>query len=80
MYGQLDAGRGDAVVFDAPTLQYYATHAGEGKVVTVGEVFRPENYGIVFPLGSTLRKDVDRALLTLNEQGKLAEQIGRAHV
>jgi polar amino acid transport system substrate-binding protein len=32
-------------------------------------VFRKEAFGIVFPLGSSLRQEVDRALLDLRENG-----------
>lgn len=59
----------DAVVFDAPVLQYYAEHEGKGRVQLVGPVFRKENFGIVFPPDSMLRKEVDRALLDLRENG-----------
>lgn len=59
----------DAVVFDAPVLSYYASHDGKGKVGLVGPVFRKESFGIVFPLDSPLRKEVDRALLDLREDG-----------
>jgi polar amino acid transport system substrate-binding protein len=59
----------DAVVFDAPVLQYFAEHEGKGLVQLVGPVFRKENFGIVFPIDSPLRKDVDRALLDLRENG-----------
>ncbi len=59
----------DAVVFDAPELSYYAGHDGKGKVQLVGPVFRKETFGIVFPTDSHLRKDVDRALLALREDG-----------
>jgi polar amino acid transport system substrate-binding protein len=59
----------DAVVFDAPVLLYYASHDGKGKVQLVGPVFRKESFGIVFPPDSRLRKEVDRALLDLREDG-----------
>jgi polar amino acid transport system substrate-binding protein len=59
----------DAVVFDSPVLQYYAEHDGKGRVRLVGPIFRKENFGIVFALGSPLRKEVDRALLDLRESG-----------
>lgn len=59
----------DAVVFDAPVLQYYAEHDGKGRVQLVGPVFRKENFGIVFRLNSPLRKEVDRVLLDLRENG-----------
>jgi polar amino acid transport system substrate-binding protein len=62
-------GDADAVVYDAPVLLYYASHDGKGKVDVVGSVFRKENYGILFPSGSQLRKPVNEALLRLRENG-----------
>lgn len=59
----------DAVVFDAPVLQYFAAREGKGKVITVGQVFRRESYGIAFANGSPLRKPVNNALLQLKENG-----------
>jgi polar amino acid transport system substrate-binding protein len=59
----------DAVVSDAPVLLYYAAHDGKGKVQTVGAVFRKEDYGIVFKSGSSLRRQVDGALLAMREDG-----------
>ena len=63
------AGDLDAVVFDAPILSYYATHAGRSTAAMVGPVFLRENYGIVFPTGSPLVEDVNQALLALREDG-----------
>lgn len=68
-YKALEAGEVDAVVFDAPVLMYYAGHEGKGKVRLVGSLFRKENYGIVFPSGSPQRKPVEKALLSLQEDG-----------
>lgn len=65
----LERGDADAVVYDAPVLQYYASHQGKGKVRVVGSVFRKESYGILFPAGSPLRKPVNEALLRLRENG-----------
>ena len=65
----LEENEVDAVVFDAPVLMYYAAHEGKGKVEVVGKTFRDENYGIVFPQNSTLRKEVNLALLKLRESG-----------
>lgn len=59
----------DAVVFDAPVLLYHASRAGLGKVQVAGPIFKKENYGIVFPAGSALRKPVNAALLKLRENG-----------
>ncbi len=65
----LEHGDADAVVYDAPVLQYYASHEGKGKVQVVGSVFRKESYGILFPSGSPWRKPVNEALLRLRENG-----------
>ena len=59
----------DAVVFDSPVLLYYAATAGRNKVQIVGPMLKKENYGILFPRGSGLRKPVSEALLTLRENG-----------
>jgi polar amino acid transport system substrate-binding protein len=68
-FSQLEAGKLDAVVFDAPVLLYHAATAGRGKVRVVGPVFKRENYGILFSRGSDLRKRVNEALLTMREDG-----------
>jgi polar amino acid transport system substrate-binding protein len=68
-YEALAKGRADAVVFDAPVLLYYSAHSGKGKAQVVGPVFREENYGIVFPSNSPYRELVNKALLTLKENG-----------
>jgi polar amino acid transport system substrate-binding protein len=59
----------DAVVFDAPVLLYYAATKGRNKVRIVGPMLLKENYGILFPRGSALRKPVNEALLKLREGG-----------
>ena len=68
-YQALQQGQVNAVVYDAPVLLYYASHEGKGKVQTVGAIFRKENYGIVFPDKSPLRKRVNEVLLKLKENG-----------
>lgn len=50
-------------------LLYCASHEGKGKAQVVGPIFRKENYGIVFPDKSPLRKRVNEALLKLRENG-----------
>jgi polar amino acid transport system substrate-binding protein len=65
----LDNKQLDAVVFDAPVLLYYAATKGRNKVRIVGPMLRKENYGILFPPGSVLRKPVNEALLKLRENG-----------
>jgi polar amino acid transport system substrate-binding protein len=72
-YAALLAKQVDAVVFDSPVLLYYAAHGGKGKVEIVGSTFRRENYGIVLPRNSALRKPINEALLRLQEDGTYQE-------
>src|SRR5207244_3180265 len=51
-YDALKQHQVEAVVFDAPVLQYYAAHDGKGKVAIVGPIFRKESYGIAMPPNS----------------------------
>ena len=59
----------DALVFDAPVLQYYATTDGAGAIRLAGPIFQEEDYGIAFHNGSDLRKEADEALLSMREDG-----------
>jgi len=74
----------DAVVFDGPILAYYVRTKGKGKVALLDRVYRPENYGMVFPTGSSLREDVGQAMLRLREDGTyddlLIKWFGAAYV
>jgi polar amino acid transport system substrate-binding protein len=69
VFGALEKGAVDAVVFDSPVLLYYVANQGKGKVRVVGPVFRKESYAIVFRANSRWRRPVDEALLTLKENG-----------
>ena len=60
----------DAVVYDAPVLQYYVAHRGAGLADLAGPVFKDEDYGVVFPIGSELRRQFDDALLSVQEDGE----------
>ena len=60
----------DAIVYDAPVLQYYASREGAGKVEVVGPLFWKQDYGIALQVGSPLRESFNRALLRLMENGK----------
>lgn len=63
------SGEAQAVVFDAPTLQYWAAREGNGQVQVVGPVFMPEKYAIAIGEGSALRKPINQALLQLMADG-----------
>jgi ABC-type amino acid transport substrate-binding protein len=62
-------GEVQAIVFDAPTLQYWAAKRGNGVLAVVGPIFRPEKYGIAVANGSSLRKPINEALLAMYEDG-----------
>jgi len=70
-------GSADAVVYDAPVLLYYASHGGKGKAQVVGNVFRKESYGILFPSNSAYRKPVNEALLKIRENGTYDRLYGK---
>jgi polar amino acid transport system substrate-binding protein len=64
----------DALVFDAPALEYYETHKGKSLVTTVGEMFKPEGYGIaVSKNNNELLNRVNKSLLEMKEDGSFDE-------
>ena len=65
----LTEGAVQAVVIDAPTLQYWAAKQGNGVVQVVGPIFRLEKYGIAVAEGSPLRKPINQGLLELYDDG-----------
>jgi polar amino acid transport system substrate-binding protein len=64
------SGDAQAVIYDAPVLAYLASHDKRGLVKTVGRIFKPQHYGVVFLPGAALRRTVDEALLHLKETGE----------
>ena len=59
----------DAVVYDAPVLQNYASNEGAGKVKVVGSIFEKQSYGIALKSQSPYREPINQALLKLMENG-----------
>jgi len=70
LYLDLETGRIDAIVHDAPILAYYSRTEGRGSVETTGGIFHPEKYGIALPSQSSLREQFNRELLRLRENGE----------
>lgn len=60
-------GKAQAAIYDTPIIMYFTKN--EPRAQIAGAQFRPESYGIIFPLGSPLRRPVDQALLKLIENG-----------
>jgi ABC-type amino acid transport substrate-binding protein len=63
-------GEVQALVFDAPTVQYLAAKRGNGVLRVVGPIFAAQKYGIAVADGSPLRKRINRALLEIYEDGR----------
>ena len=72
-YHLLVRGQVQAIVYEAPTLQYWAARRGNGVLQVVGPVFSPEKYGIAVGLGSPLRKQINEALLAMYADGSYEE-------
>ena len=59
----------DAVHLGSPPLRYFAAHEGKGLVKTVGPEFHRTEVGIVLPLDTPLRRQVNSALVAIREDG-----------
>jgi polar amino acid transport system substrate-binding protein len=68
-YDSIRTGKVQAIVYDAPTLQWWAATKGKGTVQVVGPIFRPIKYGIAVTNGNPLRKQINEALLQVYENG-----------
>lgn len=67
----LQAGQVDALVADAPVLEYYAAaNSGTGLSV-VGPIFEPDKYGFALPPGSLLTKELTLDILGAQEDDTL---------
>ena len=65
----LKSGKVEAVVYDAPMLQYAVAQSGDDKLQMVGPIFESQNYAFALQDGSPLRERINRALLSLTERG-----------
>ncbi|WP_343657205.1 transporter substrate-binding domain-containing protein [Paraburkholderia caribensis] len=66
-----------AIVYDAPTLQYWTAKRGNNVLAVVGPIFRPEKYGIAVANGNSLRKSINEALLAMYEDGTYEQIYGK---
>jgi ABC-type amino acid transport substrate-binding protein len=76
-YPLLESGKVDAIVYDAPVLQHYASKTGKGKVKVVGLLFEEQNYGIAIQVDSPYRERINIALLKLIESGAYQEIVDK---
>ena len=66
-YLAVEGDGADAVLYDAPNVEYYILPAGEGKLKTVGELIEAQDYGIAVGQGN------EELVTAMNES--LAEMI-----
>lgn len=69
--GALIRGEVEAVVSDAPILQYYDNQHPKISITEVGPIFDPHNYGFTLPKNSPLLLPINEALLSILESGYL---------
>ena len=76
-YPLLESGKVDAIVYDAPVLQHYASKTGKGRVKVVGLLFEEQNYGIAIQVDSPYRERINIGLLKLIESGAYQEIVDK---
>jgi polar amino acid transport system substrate-binding protein len=65
----LHDGRIDAIIGDAPVLEYYAHNHPEGRVDVVGGLFEPDKYGFGLARNSPLTRQLTVEILGAHEHG-----------
>jgi len=65
----LQSGAAEALVYDAPTLRYYARLYGPDRLAVVGPIFQREQFAFAVAQGSPLRKQINAHLLSMIADG-----------
>lgn len=78
-YDLLVTDKVDAVVYDMPSIRYFAKSDHDGKQIATGPLVNREDYAFVLPKDSPFRDEVNRAILEMRESG-LLEAITRKWV
>lgn len=74
VYLAVEGGTADAVLYDAPNVEYYVSTAGAGKLKVVGDLLEAQDYGIAVSKGNDeLVAAMDEALATIIADGTYAE-------
>jgi polar amino acid transport system substrate-binding protein len=76
-YDLLEREDAEAIVYDAPVLQYYAATSGNPSLQVVGSPFNAEYYGIALPTNSPHKEQLNKALLEIIENGTFKELINK---
>ena len=70
----------EAIVYDAPVLQYYAATSQDRSLQLVGSPFQAEYYGIAIADNSPYKEPLNKALLELRENGTFDELMTKWHL
>ncbi|WP_067725946.1 glutamine ABC transporter substrate-binding protein [Oceanobacillus damuensis] len=69
-YLAVENGSADAILYDAPNVNYYIQTQGEGSLKVVGDLYQAEDYGIAITKGEeALVEAINEALAELRENG-----------
>lgn len=66
-------GRIDAIIGDAPVLEYYASTHADQPVSVVGGLFEPDKYGFALPNNSPLTRLLTVELIGAHESGEIED-------
>lgn len=73
-YLSVEGGGSDAVLYDAPNVEYYILTAGEDSMKAVGELLEAQDYGIAVSQGNEeLVTAMNQALAEMIEDGTYTE-------
>lgn len=74
VYLAVEGGTADAVLYDAPNVEYYISTTGAGKLKTVGDLLEAQEYGIAISQGNdALVSAINDALAAIIADGRYAE-------
>ena len=74
MYLAVEGGTADALLYDAPNVEYYISTTGEGKLKAVGDLLEAQDYGLAVSKGNDeLVTAMNDALAKIIEDGTYAE-------
>lgn len=76
----LEGGVVDAIVYDAPVLQYYMANFGNDDLTLIGTPFLSEYYGIALPIDSPHKETINKALLEIRANGTHQELMNKWHL
>ena len=65
----LERGWVEAIIGDAPVLEYYVRRNPQRNLKVVGPIFQPEKYGFGLPHGSPLRREMTIEVIGAHEAG-----------